>query len=126
MKIKRHGLMLGFERVGSKVFLSVKPIGKLTHADYEKIRPFVDSALAGLEDPLVNVFVDGSELDGWELRVVWDDFRFGLSHGGKFNKVALYSESTWQHFATKVAAWFSSGEVKHFSSSAEALRWLHE
>ena len=39
MSIKRHGLSIGIERVGSEFFLSLKAIGKLTHEDYETITP---------------------------------------------------------------------------------------
>lgn len=124
MKIERHGISIGVERVGNELFLSLKLIGKLTHQDYETIGPFIESALNGLDDPVVNVFVDGSELEGWELRAVWDDFRLGLKHGKDFKKVALFSHTAWHHFAAKVAAWFTTGEVRHFTDSDEALRWL--
>ncbi len=33
MNIVRHGLSIGIERVGSEFFLSLKAVGKLTHAD---------------------------------------------------------------------------------------------
>jgi len=29
-----------------------------------------------------------TELQGWELRAAWDDFKIGLKHGGDFEKVA--------------------------------------
>lgn len=126
MIINRHGISLGIERIGSEVFLSIKAVGKLTHEDYGVINPLIDSALAGLADPVVNVFVDGTELEGWEMRAIWDDFRLGLKHGKEFKKIALFSHDKWQHFAVKVASWFTSGEVKHFDSAEEAFNWLSE
>ena len=39
MSIDRHGLSVGIERLESEFFLSLKAIGKLTHADYETIPP---------------------------------------------------------------------------------------
>lgn len=90
MALKRHGLSIGMERVRSKFFLSLKAVGKLTHEDYDTINPLIDSALEGVEDPKVTVFIDGSELEGWELRAAWDDFRLGLKHGNQFNKIAIF------------------------------------
>ncbi len=124
MKRIRHGLSIGIERVGSDFFLSMKAVGKLTHADYEKINPMIDSALEGISDPKVKVFIDGSELDGWELRAAWDDLKLGLKHGNEFDKIAILGNKKWQEYGTKVASWFTSGEVKYFEDADDALSWI--
>ena len=79
-----HGFSIGIERVGTEFYLSLKAVRTLTHEDYLKITPMIDSALGSVTDPKVKVFVDGSELEGWELRVAWDDLKLGLRHGGEF------------------------------------------
>ena len=126
MKNIRHGLSIGIERVGRKFFLSLKAVGKLTHDDYNKINPFIDSALEGIYDPKVSVFIDGSELEGWEIRAAWDDFKFGLKHGNEFEKIAIYGNKKWQKYTSKIASLFVSGEVKFFDEPAKALEWLQE
>ncbi len=126
MKIVRHGLAIGIERVGSEFFLSLKATGKLTHKDYEKINPMIDSALEGINDPKIKAFIDGSELEGWELRAAWDDFKLGLKHGSEFEKVAVFGNKKWQEYNSKVGSWFISGEVKYFEDADEALTWLQE
>lgn len=126
MTIKRHGISIGIERVGSKFFLSLKAVGKLTHEDYNTINPLIDSALEGVKDPKVTVFIDGSELEGWEPRAAWDDFRLGLKHGNEFDKIAIFGNKKWQAYAAKIASWFVSGEVKYFDDSHKALGWLQE
>ncbi len=126
MKIVRHGLAIGIERVGKEFFLSLKATGKLTHEDYEKINPMIDSALDGVTDPKVKVFIDGSELEGWELRAAWDDFRLGLKHGSEFEKIAIFGNKKWQEYTAKVGSWFISGEVKYFEDADEALTWLQD
>jgi len=68
MKFKRHGLSIGIERTGNNFFLSLKAQGKLTHKDYETITPMINSALAEVKEPKVKVFIDGTELEGWEPR----------------------------------------------------------
>jgi hypothetical protein len=126
MKIIRHGLAIGIERVNNDFFLSLKASGKLTHDDYEKINPMIDSALEGVKDPKVKAFIDGSELEGWELRAAWDDFKLGLKHGNVFDKIAIFGNKKWQEFAAKVGSWFISGEVKYFEDADEAWTWLQE
>ncbi len=65
--IQRHGLSIGIERMNSRFFLTLKVIGKLTHEDYGTITPMIESALEGVKAPKIRVFLDASELEGWEM-----------------------------------------------------------
>jgi len=121
---ERHGLSIGIERSGTDFFLSLKAVGKLTHHDYETITPMIDSALEAIKNPEVKVLIDGTEMEGWEVRAAWDDFKLGLKHGNEFTKIAIYGNQNWQEISAKVGSWFISGEVKYFSSLESALRWL--
>jgi hypothetical protein len=125
MKINRHGLYIGIESVDDEFLLSLKAIGKLTHDDYEKINPIIDSALQGVKDPKVKAFIDASELEGWELRAAWDDFKLGLKHGSEFEKIAIFGNKKWQEYSAKIGTWFISGEITYFEDANEALNWLH-
>jgi hypothetical protein len=125
MSIKRHGLSIGMERTGSDFFLTLKAVGKLTHEDYETITPMIDSALKAVKEPRVKALIDGTELEGWELRAAWDDLKLGLRHGSEFVKIAIYGNKNWQEIAARVGAWFLSGEVKYFDNEADALTWLN-
>ncbi|WP_269525866.1 STAS/SEC14 domain-containing protein [Coraliomargarita parva] len=125
MKTIRHGLSIGIHRVGDQFFLTLKATGKLTHRDYEVITPVIDSALQGVSAPRINALIDGTELEGWELRAAWDDFRLGLKHGKQFEKIAIFGNKNWQQLAAKVGSWFISGEVKYFEDELSALDWLH-
>lgn len=126
MKIQRHGLSIGIERTGSEFFLSLKAQGTLTHDDYKIITPLIDSALSEVKDPKVKALVDGTELQGWEVRAVWDDFKIGLKHGNEFSKVAIYGNKKWQELAAKMGSWFISGEIKYFDNEDDAISWLNE
>jgi hypothetical protein len=125
MTIRKHGLSIGIERVNDEFFLTLKAVGKLTHKDYEVISPMIDSALEGVKEPKVKVLIDGTELEGWELRAAWDDFKIGLKHGSEFDKIAIYGNKNWQEIAAKVGAWFISGEVKYFDNYGDAFMWLN-
>jgi len=122
----RHGLTIGIERTGERFFLSLRAIGKLTPSDYEHITPVIDAALTGVTADSVDVFIDASDFDGWELRAAWDDFRIALSHGREFRKVAIYGNKRWQEIAANVGNWMISGEARHFDDAAAALAWLAE
>ena len=124
MSVKRHGLSIGIERTEDDFFLSLKAIGKLTHDDYETITPMIESALEGVDHPRIKAIFDGSELEGWELRAAWDDFKIGLKHGSEFEKIAIYGNKRWQEIGAKVGSWFMSGEVKYFENRDDALAWL--
>ncbi len=124
MSSKKHGLSIGIERVGSEFFLSLKAVGKLTHADYEIITPMIDAALATVKNPSVDVLIDGTELEGWELRAAWDDFKVGLKHNNQFHRVAIYGNKNWQQISAKIGNWFISGEIKYFTELSEAVIWL--
>ncbi len=124
--IERHGLSIGIERIGKEIFLFLKAIGKLTHEDYEMITPMIDSALAEVKHPQVKVLIDGLELEGWEPRAAWDDFKLGLMHGNEFEKIAIYGDKKWQERLAKIGSWFISGEVKFFENYDEAVSWLQD
>ena len=116
MSVKRHGLSIGIERINENFFLSLKATGKLTHDDYKTITPMIESALQGVENPKIKALVDGTELEGWEMRAAWDDFKIGLKHGSEFEKIAIYGNKRWQEMSAKVGSWFMSGEVKYFDN----------
>jgi hypothetical protein len=123
---KRHGLSIGIERTGKNFFLTMKAVGKLTHEDYEVITPMIDSALSSVDFPKVKMLIDGTEMDGWEARAAWDDFKLGLKHGKEFEQVAIYGNKTWQENVAKIGSWFIAGDVKFFEHCEEALQWLGE
>ena len=126
MSVQRHGITIGIERINSDFFLTLKLSGKLSHEDYEKITPMLDSALMTVKQPHIKALVDVTELKGWELRAAWDDFKLGLNHGTQFVKIAIYGNQNWLAMATKIGSWFVSGEAKYFDNEAGALVWLHE
>lgn len=122
----KHGLSIGLERVDNKIFLSLKAVGTLTHADYEIINPMIDAALAEIKDPQVDVLLDATELDGWELRAAWDDFKLGLKHNNEFRNIAIFGNKKWQKHIAKIGNWFITGELKYFQDAEQAISWLQQ
>ena len=126
MTLLKHGLSIGIERVEKDFFLSLKTIGKLTHKDYQVITPMINAALDSVKEPKINALIDTTELEGWELRAAWDDFKLGLTHGCEFDKIAVYGNRNWQKISSKISSWFISGELEYFDNLQAALIWLHE
>jgi len=126
MTIQRHGLSIGIERFNNEFFFTLKAIGKLTHEDYETITPMLDSAVAEVKQPEIKALIDATELEGWELRAAWDDFKLGLKHGRQFKKIAIVGNKNWLEMSAKIGSWFVSGDVEYFDNEAAAITWLNE
>lgn len=124
MNAQRHGISVGLDCVDGQFYVVIKAVGTLTHNDYEIMAPMLEAALVKVNEPKVNVLFDATELDGWELRAAWDDFRLGLQHGSDFDKVALYGRPGWQKMAAKIGDWFMAGELRFFDDHSQALQWL--
>lgn len=126
MSIQRHGLSIGIESIDNEFYLTLKASGKLTHDDYKTITPMIDSALAGINQAEIKALIDATELEGWEARAAWDDFKLGLKHGSQFVKIAIYGNKRWQDLAAKIGSWFIAGEMKYFEDEEAAIEWLNE
>jgi len=122
----RHGLSIGIERVENNFFLSLKAIGKLTHEDYQVITPMIDAAMKKAPSSKIKALFDVTEMQGWELRAAWDDFKLGVNHGSEFEKIAIYGNKHWQEIIAKIGSWFISGEVEFFENHQQAVTWLNE
>lgn len=125
MNTTKHDLTMNIQRINDNFFLVLKAVGKLTHDDYEKITPIIDSTLMEVKEPKVKVLIDGTQMQGWELRAAWDDFKLGLKHGNEFEKIAIYGNKNWQEITAKIGSWFVSGEVKYFEDIDSAMHWLN-
>jgi len=126
MSISRHGISIGMEQSGSEFYMTFTAVGRLTHEDYEVLTPVIDSALEGVHNPRIKALVDIRELEGWETRAAWDDFKLGVKHGREFERVALVASQRWAEAAARVASWFMSGDLKSFAGVDEALAWLND
>jgi len=123
--IQRHGIIMGMERIGKRIMLSFKAIGKLTHEDYETITPLMQQLLESVKPPKVRMLFDAREFEGWEPRAAWDDLKLGLKYGNEFEKIAVVGRSNWMEMFAKVASWFTQGEIRFFDQMQDALEWLH-
>lgn len=125
MSAEHHGVSAGVERYNGEFLLSLHVRGKLTHDDYEAVVPMLESAIAGEENPKINVFVNAVEMEGWEPRAAWDDLKLGLKHGRHFNHVAVVGSKRWLEMMTRAGSLMIGGEARYFESEESARAWLN-
>ena len=109
---------------GAVLDVTLKATGKLTHADYTVMVPMLTQAITAMPNVKVNMLLDATEFEGWELEAAWDDFKFGMEFKDTFLKIAIVGTKTWQEYMTKMGDWFMDGEVKFFYDLAQAQEWV--
>ena len=100
--------------------------GVLTHADYTEIMiPRLEAILA--EGVKGRVFFEfGPSFDGWEMRAMWDDAKFGMKHRKDFARLAVVGGPGWVEWATRLGAHLVDAELRTFPEDqrAAALDWV--
>ena len=109
---------------GAVLDVTLKATGKLTHGDYEIMVPMLTQAITAMPNIKVNMHLDATEFEGWELEAAWDDFKFGMEFKETFLKIAIVGTKTWQEYLAKMGDWFMDGEVKFFYDLDEAKGWI--
>lgn len=126
MLVREHGIAIGIHRIDNRFFVRLTVQGKLTHDDYRVIVPMLDQAMAGIDQPEIDMLVFCQHFEGWELRAAWDDFKLGLKHGRKFRKIAIVGDKPWEKAVAKLGSWFIDGDMQFFEDNSQAMRWLEQ
>jgi hypothetical protein len=105
--------------------VTLKATGKLTHQDYTVMLPMLEQAIQSIPNVKVNMLLDATEFEGWELEAAWDDFKFGMEYKETFLKIAIVGTKKWQEYLAKMGDWFMDGEVKFFYDLDEAKGWIN-
>ena len=119
-----HGLRIGLNQIDNLIYLHLEIIGTLTHHDYDVLVPMLDSAIDGAENARIDALVDLRQLEGIELRAMWDDLKLGLKHRKRFERIAVLGNRKWEQVATRVGNWFVSGQLAYFEQETEAKKWI--
>jgi hypothetical protein len=109
---------------GAVLNVTLKATGKLTHGDYGVMIPMLTQAITAMPNIKVNMLIDATEFEGWELEAAWDDFKFGMEFKETFLKIAIVGTKTWQEYLAKMGDWFMNGEVKFFYDLPQAQEWI--
>ena len=101
--------------------------GKLLHNDYEKIVPMLLDVIA--DHGAIRCLIDITDLDGVELRAVFDEIRFDLKHATDVSRCAVVGDRTWERWATAAARpVFRKADVAFFAPEdlERAGTWVRE
>ncbi len=104
--------------------IHIKPVGRLQAADYELIRPALESFIA--EHGQVRILFDAEELEGWTPAAMWEDLKLGVHHVSDIDRIAFVVDGGWMEKLVSLSGVFTRAEVRtfHRNSLAEAEAWI--
>jgi hypothetical protein len=106
--------------------LAVRASGKLTDDDYRDVWiPALEKVIGenGKADALL--YMDEG-FEGWELKAMWDDARFGMAHRKDFRRLAVVGGPDWVRWGVKLGELLMDCEVKLYPPEKldQALEWV--
>ena len=107
--------------------VALRVSGKLIHADYEGFVPKLEDAIEEFGD--IRCLIDMTDLDGVELRAVWDELKFDLKHATKVSRCGVVGDRAWERWATAAAhPIFRKAEIRFFERSEfdSAVEWVRQ
>lgn len=112
--------------VNVKGVAAFKAVGKLTHADYQKFLPTLESILE--EEGPVSLLLELENFHGWDLEAAKDDYEFARSHLESFQRIAIVGDKGWERWLALMARPFVDTEVRFFTHDqiSEAWEWVRE
>ena len=106
--------------------LILEATAKLTDEDYKEVLiPRLEAIIR--QHGKARLLIDmGDEFEGWELKALWDDAQFGLTHRKDFEKMAVIADRRWIQWGLKIGGLLIEGELRTFSPDQreEAHRWI--
>ena len=100
--------------------------GQVTKADYETVLiPAVDRALAA-NRKLRLYYQIGADFIGFDPGAMWDDFKVGMEHLTRWERVAVVTDIDWIKQSTRLFGFLIPADTKSFalSEAAEARAWI--
>ncbi|HEX3457600.1 MAG TPA: STAS/SEC14 domain-containing protein [Candidatus Baltobacteraceae bacterium] len=100
--------------------------GWITRDDYERVLiPSVERALG--RNPRVRCYYElGPDYLGFYADAAWEDFKLGIEHLTRWERVAIVTDVEWVRLATNAFRFLVPGDVRVFSNNDrdEARRWI--
>ena len=108
--------------------LGVKATDYLTNEDYTEVWvPELKRLINQFGRVRALIYLDPN-FEGWKLKAMWDDAKFGLTHRNDFEKIAFVGGHQWMKWGVRVCAHLSFGEVKYYKHEelTEAWNWIRK
>jgi SpoIIAA-like len=100
--------------------------GRVTRADYDAVLlPAVQSALS-THDKVRLYYETDADFAGLEAGAMWEDFKVGVEHLTRWERVAVVTDVQWIRHAVRFFGFLMPGATKLFSRSeaAQAREWI--
>jgi SpoIIAA-like len=106
--------------------LAVACEGQVSRQDYEEVLiPAVTAALQ--RHPKLRLYYEVTpQFAGIEAGAVWEDFRLGMAHLSRWERMAVVTDVEWIRLAMNAFRFLLPGRLRVFPASAvsEARRWI--
>jgi SpoIIAA-like len=106
--------------------LAVACEGQVTRKDYEDV--LIPAAALALErHPKVRVYYEITpEFAGIDAGAVWEDFRIGMGHLSRWERIAVVTDVGWIRQAVNAFRFLMPGALRLFplSEGGDARRWI--
>lgn len=100
--------------------------GDVTRADYDDVLiPAVEKALQ-TNDKIRMLYEIGSDFEGYKTGAVLEDFKTGMEHFSKWERIAVITDIEWIAASVKIFSVFLPGTIRIYSlaDAAKARLWI--
>jgi len=106
--------------------IAVASKGHVTRNDYETVLvPIVEKAIVR-HDKIRLYYQIGSDFDGIDPGAVWEDFKVGVEHLLRWERIAVVTDVDWIRHTMRAFGFLIPCEMKIFptSEAAKARDWI--
>jgi hypothetical protein len=118
--------MLDYELLSDEGIVRIHPESPLQARDFAALNEMVERYLSRHEK-LNGLLITADDLLGWEEFSDWfDHLTFTKNHQAAITRVATISDADLPKLSPEINEYFSTSEIKHFSSNEEtqAMSWF--
>ena len=106
--------------------VAVSGKGRITKSDYDTVLiPAVEVALK-LHEKVRLYYELEPDFDGYEAAAAWEDFKVGMEHLTRWERVALVTDVEWIKYAMQIFCFMMPGNMRIFpiSEAEKARSWI--
>jgi hypothetical protein len=106
--------------------VAIKAEGEVTRADYDDVLiPAVEKALAR-HDRVRLIYEIGRGFAKFDPGAAWEDFKVGMEHFSRWERVAVITDLEWIKLATQMFSVFLPGSMRVYATedAAKARLWI--
>jgi SpoIIAA-like len=102
--------------------------GRVTKDDYDKVLvPTIEKALKA-RDKVRLYYKAGAEFGGIDPAAAWEDFKVGMEHLTRWQRVAVVTDVDWIRHTMQIFSFIIPGDMRVFpvAEAAHARKWISQ